>query len=566
MAESTGGRTRRGHLLLTVLGTKPRDARYAIGKREVEAPLAPLALLKLLPEAERPQRVLAICTPQAKQVTWPLLKEAFSGSCECIDVPAVGEEDHIDGFLDHVVTGAVEAGQDITVDVTHGFRHLSFLTYIAVLYLNAFLGVRVQGAYYGMFEPPHQFLDLRPLLALPRWIHALQVFDETGSTLPMAAAVGQEPPAAKRISKDLADISQAYLSGLPLELGRSGRLFRKQHKRTLGKLLAGQHRLPLADSLAARLDGILKDFALPTDADKANVELTPAELERQAHLVDELFRHDNTATGLGLMNEWTVSWAVWRLGRANWLDHKTTRRSAAGLLGAIAATARDPELRDLLSDDQRKLGAFWAELCELRNAFHHHGMRPQPLVGNPDVDRRLRRIHDYWSGTLRACPSIPLDIGDGRGERLLISPLGRRPGVLYSALHAATDATACLVVCSEESEGLVSQAVERARFKGAVETRRLADPFGGRSEIEDAVAATRRRLAAAESVYVNVTGGTTLMGLVAEGLGDAARRLARPVRRFGLIDRRSEGEQDADPYQVGEPYWLDGAENDDDDD
>ena len=51
------------------------------------------------------------------------------------------------------------------------------------------------------------------------------------------------------------------------------------------------------------------------------------------------------------------------------------------------------------------------------------------------------------------------------------------------------------------------------------------------------------------------------MGLVAEALAAAARKLACPVRRFGLIDRRPPEQQDTDPYQAGETFWLDSAED-----
>ena len=62
---------------------------------------------------------------------------------------------------------------------------------------------------------------------------------------------------------------------------------------------------------------------------------------------------------------------------------------------------------------------------------------------------------------------------------------------------------------------------------------------------------------------MNVTGGTTLMGLAAEELAATARSLACPVRRFGLIDRRPAGQQEVDPYRTGEPFWLDSGEEGD---
>ena len=62
------------HLPLTVLGRDPKPARYVLDGRESEARLAPLALL---PEEDRPNRVLALCTPEAEQDSLPLLEGAL---------------------------------------------------------------------------------------------------------------------------------------------------------------------------------------------------------------------------------------------------------------------------------------------------------------------------------------------------------------------------------------------------------------------------------------------------------------------------------------------------------
>ena len=56
------------------------------------------------------------------------------------------------------------------------------------------------------------------------------------------------------------------------------------------------------------------------------------------------------------------------------------------------------------------------------------------------------------------------------------------------------------------------------------------------------------------------TGGTTLMGLAAQELESLARTFARPIQRFGLIDRRPSQEQVADPYRPGEAFWLQDAQ------
>lgn len=561
------------HLLLTVLGTNSTPACYGLGDRRFTAKLAPVALLGLLPDADRPHRVLAICTSEAKQKTWPLLEQELVGKnpIECVEVPSGDVQEDVYSFLKKV-TEAIPQGVDLTVDVTHGFRHFSFLTYIAVLYLAALRGVRVRGAYYGLLRgnDTSPFLDLRPLLRLPHWIHALEVLGETGSFLPMANTLKDEP-AGRTIASELTKLSESFLSGLPLELGRHAHLFCKQRLKPLKRLLEQDYRLPLAVNLVKQLDEALAGFALegPVSGDKwkRQVHLSEAELKRQAGIIDALLKHGNIAAALGLMNEWTVSWVVLRrYPEGEWLDYGQARRKAAGVLGAIEAVGRDAGLSNDLICEQRSLGAFWKNLSDLRNAYHHHGMRPQVLVGEKKAKQQFTNVQKYWNETLRACPDFDLSLGQSPEGRVLVSPIGMRPGVLFSALNvcrAQGDLSACVVICSRDTQDLIAEASRRAEYAGTIETLVLDDPYGGLAEIDSLVEKARRRFIGAGRVFVNVTGGTTLMGLAAEMLADAARKLACPVRRFGLIDRRPPKQQDEDPYQVGEPFWLDAAEDGD---
>ena len=569
---------RREHVLLTVLGTNTESAHYSLGGRDTEAQVAPVALFQLLPEAERPARVLALCTPEAKQVSWPLLEQALAGRCgvEPIDVRGGETQEDVNAFLT-TVAGVISEPLDLTVDVTHGFRHFSFLTYVAVLYLAALHGVRIRGAYYGMLNriPKHSpFLDLRPLLELPRWIHALEVLRDTGSTLPMARILlgRQDSQPARANAGDLRRLSEGYLAGLPLELGWQAWNVRQQRRRPLQRLLRRDHQLPLADKLVARLGDILKPLALSepsTDAGwKRHVRLSEAELRRQAAIIDGLLAHDSVAAAVRLLREWMVSWVIWqRAPQDDWLS-RDARRTAENVLHAIKAVASDAELRDVLSEEQVELGRFWEHLAEVRNAYAHHGMRGDDLVRDGSMAAARKRVLAFWRERLRACPSVDLSLGESPGGRVLVSPIGLRPGVLFSAVHACRadddgDPATCLVICSLATEGTIAEALQHARYGGRFEPLRLDDAFGsGSSEIRRLAQAARRHFIGATEVLVNVTGGTTLMGLAAEELAAAARALACPVRRFGLIDRRPAERQDADPYQTGEPLWLDAEDED----
>ena len=567
-----------GRLMLTVLGMGAGKARYTLNGKEVEADLAPVALVELLPEEELPDRVLALCTPEAKNETWPKLEKLLQGRLcvEPVDIPAGDDEDGIAKFLE-AVTRAVPRDVDLTVDVTHGFRHLSFLTYVSVLYLAALRGVRVRGAYYGLLnrDAPSPFLDLRPLLELPRWVHALEVLGETGSALPMAELLGadsQAAPLARDISRDLRRLSEAYLSGLPLELGLQARKM-GEHNKPLGRLLKNE-RLPLERELRDQLAEIIKPFELEAPVSgqgwKKDIALSECELLRQTCIIDDLLGHGHTATALGLMDEWTVSWVIWRRRPdAEWLNYPKVRKRAASLLGAIAALRKAPELRADLTEEQRSLGDFWNELTELRNGYNHYGMRRQDL-NDENINGKVDKIRKYWDTTLKSLPGFSLSIGDSPGGLVLVSPIGLRPGVLFSAVMACQagenleEPTTCLIICSKKSEDKIDGALKQAGYGGRFEPLLLEDAFGGGSEeIERLVKDARKHLIGADEVVVNVTGGTTLMGLAAEAIASKARHFARPTRRFGLIDRRPTDQQDADPYQAGEPFWLDGPEDDD---
>ena len=587
-SEGAGGTE---HLLLTVLGTNPREALYELNGSMCEARMAPLALLRLLPVACRPNHVLALCTAQARESSWPILEENLPEGCtaEAVDVPDGDAPEDVNTYLARIAEAVrgrelsrPEQPIRLTMDVTHGFRHFSFLTYVGVLYLAALSGVSIAGSYYGLFRPDrpdreaNPFLDLGPLLQLPRWVYALKVLEETGSTATMAAVIqtGADNEAARNISLALSRFSEAYLSGLPLELGAEAALILGDHLKPLKKRLRRVHRLPLTDELVGDLARALRRYTLEEgtaprgDGWKRRIDLNDDELKRQATVVDGLLGHNNVAVALGLMSEWTVSWVTLRLDRGDgWLEYSSARREAQTLLNAMAAAAQDGQLRRLLGEDQRLLGEFWSELRDLRNGYAHHGMRPMPLgSGFNEHQTGLTKVRSYWKDTLSSCPALPIP-ASGPGSRLLVSPVGLRPGVLFSALQACRSPggfgkqpTECLVICSHETRNLIDEALRMAEYQGDLQVLQLEDPFGGQAEIKRLVERGRESLFGAKEVLVNVTGGTTLMGLAAEALANEARKLASPVRRFGLIDRRPGERQKTDPYRMGEVFWVDGDE------
>jgi hypothetical protein len=438
-------------------------------------------------------------------------------------------------------------------------------------------GIELRNAFYGLWQPieegPSPFLDLRTLLVLPEWIHALRVFGDAGDASRLGRLIESDgDQAGQAMARELRQISEAREAGLPLELGQTSASFRAERKKPFKKALGAQGAL-LEDELWRRLEESLVRFGFDVQNQsqgwKKQVALNVDELKRQAALVDDLLERGSIAVALGLMNEWTVSRVILQMGKqGSWLDYHSARRAAAAALGALDELARDQDLGKGLTDAQRDLGRFWHDLSDLRNAFHHHGMRPQVLVGAGANDARskLDAVRDSW-GSLKTLSDLAISFAV-TPERLLVSPVGRRPGVLYSAVDACRRdgrlPDACLVLVSDETSGAADDALREAGFEGQMHRIRIADPYGGQSEIKRLVREARGQLVMAQEVAVNVTGGTTLMGLAVSAIANEAQRLARDVRRFGLIDRRPPSAQDADPYRAGEVFWLDPRSTDGD--
>jgi CRISPR-associated (Cas) DxTHG family len=303
-----------------------------------------------------------------------------------------------------------------------------------------------------------------------------------------------------------------------------------------------------------QLTGPLPKIGRDSGKWKTAIALDASELERQARLIDGYLGCKQLPLAFGLMREWIISWYMHGKGvSGGWLGYDK-RKPYERTLGALAAfiSPQNRPVGEQPTPDQHAFGEFWNQLGELRNAFHHHGMRECVVESQ---DRRLKSVTAFWNKLRSGDRSMP-ELGGG-GGRSLITPQGSRPGVMYSALKATAPAR-CLAVCSPLSESSLEEATARAGFAGETTKLIIQDPFSGFGELEELVKQARRWLLDADEIVANLTGGTTLMGIAVQQLVEAAERFDRPCRRFALIDRRLSAEQEQDPYVAGECQWLDG--------
>lgn len=604
--ETTVHESLKPHILLTSLGMHARATEYLWNGKTAKAELTPLALVQLLDKEQLPNQVLTVVTAGALKTTWKIFERDIHATLgfnpQLLKIPDGKDDAEIRKILKKVAAEIPE-GADLTLDVTQGFRHFPFIFYALVLYLTSLRGVKIRGAYYGMVEgiapsDPKPIIDMQPLLELPEWFHAVRVFSDQGTTKPMAQLLeplakqlrreGDElrgdaknpPPKARERYKHADQVKHAdpnkatgsvdwlekyafaYESALPLELEKASR-----------GLIDSIKKLPKVDS--AGLPPLVNELtsAIVTAADKSafpkfpkqrgnwksKIPLDEDELKRQAYMIDLYLERGQLSLAAGLMREWVVSWAIWKSGKTEelkeWLDTKDVRPRYERILGAIGASARSTGAKFIMTPEQEEFRDFWNQLTDnLRNALHHHAMRTEALEEAPNS---LRTVQDFWNKLkekeLKENSKINLP---PLGGRLLISPQGGQAGVLFSALQVAQP-DVCLVICSATSAPHIPEAAKKAGFKGHIEQIKLADPLGGFAEIGAVAERAQGYLSYADEVIANITGGSTLMGVIVQRLVEEAQKLDCPVKRFALIDRRPRDEQDNDPFVQGDSHWLD---------
>lgn len=103
------------------------------------------------------------------------------------------------GILQRMALDIAE-GDAVTLDVTHGLRHLPMLAQMSALYLRRVKKVDVRGLYYGALDMTRDGLtpvmDLQGLLDIADWTGAVQSFDKDGDYGVFAPLIREQSPTA----------------------------------------------------------------------------------------------------------------------------------------------------------------------------------------------------------------------------------------------------------------------------------------------------------------------------------------------------------------------------------
>ena len=559
------------------------ETTYVLKGKKCRECFSTIAIAQLL-DIPKEEKILLLVTPETAEFFQEIhsrLGKSGYHNVEKIPIPHADDEENIFQIV-ITLTEKIPEKTSIILDVTHSFRSLPFVYFVALLFLRAFRNVEIQGIYYGSFEKDRELnpiIDLTSLFSMAFWFHAVQAFRETGNIQPLHNLVLREVSRLFQMNQNdlvkkinswsllLQKLGRTISYCLPLEIGLS-----------IHELITRLNTDPNFGSydklISMIFDEIQKELQ-PMEivySQKSQIPLTREELKRQLFLARWYFHHGSPEHTLLILSEWLVNLALFNKGEKNWLSYQKTRGSQRAEITALS--------RRILYEYQEKRNngnklAFFGKLCNqlgtLRNNFAHVGMNDQgidPARIEGKVEKILthceelltREYHDLFITNIH--------------ERLIIIPFGLSPGVLYSAA-IQSNFKALLIIFTEESrKNLLETLLEMHKQGKTIPFKNiylfyLSDPHADyyctkdleRVKIQSLtgdIINLPNFLISFESIEGCMTGGTTAMQYLVERILDYSRRLGIfEIRRFALIDRRSPEEQKKDPYILGEKKLLD---------
>lgn len=411
---------------ITFLGAgRAYDTAYCLEDgREHTAQFFGVALARFYPDLS--MRVFV--TPEAKALHYDaFLKqvEDFVANIEPVHIPNGENEAQLWTIFEQVVD-TVEDREDVIFDITHGFRSLPFLSFLAASYLRVIKQINLEAVLYGNFEArdqsvsPHRapVIDLTPFVSLLDWMVAADRFVRFGDAqdlarqLRAAAPSSQElrtDPTARRISKELlgaADVFDEISKSLrlirPLDAIQASAKLEASLLNASGAMQSNARPfLPLSRQVISAYAGI----SLPS----AQVEIDPVTtLHRERTLVHWYMERKQYVQAVAVAREWIVSWTLFAVQPNESLLDRNQRyliERSLGHLGlekrkGVILTQYDPPTIESTVTALRHLPEVDAvvkrydAVGQIRNDLLHAGKNDQAATASK-LENKIRKVGQW---------------------------------------------------------------------------------------------------------------------------------------------------------------------------
>ena len=366
----------------------------------------------------QPQTLLVCATPTVQ--AHPNLVELghhldqMGIAWQVVPIPEGHSETDLWQIFDRL-TEAVENDETVIFDVTHSFRSLPMLAFLAVAYLQAAKRVHVQRVLYGAWEARDKasdispVFDLTPFVRLLDWLTATSRFVETGDGYALAQLLKGGMPSGPQMGSDMKaralgnnlklgaksieDISLALRLSRPIEAMQAAAQLGTSLNQALPDIV--QTARPFA-VLAEQVTKEYGQFALALPKDTAQQENS---LRLQLKMIKWYVERRQVVQAATLAREWVVSILAVHFG-APMIDEKGRKPVEEALNNALEKRKTKPRhIKSGIYDAEIEkisfvgdLCSLWSEMTALRNDIAHVGMRVKPQSA-ADLQRKVTALY-----------------------------------------------------------------------------------------------------------------------------------------------------------------------------
>lgn len=378
--------------LLTFLGTgKYEEVEYVW---QDKPPVRTCYFASALAQWLQPDEVLVCLTNEAKgHPNWKGLQGSLNGfSIIPVGIPSGKVESELWDIFDAIVAHLHE-NSEVIIDITHAFRSIPLLAFVASTYLSQAKNVQILNIVYGAFEAKDgqgrvPVFDLTPFLVLQDWINAAHQFVKTGDSRDLAALLREAqalrwksakgspdpqtlPQQLNTLGDTLIELSRALMLARVQEVGHFARLL-PQHLQN-----AASEAVLWAKPFTVLQEQVQQEYAEFIQSDPAESLYTTASLTRQSAQIKWYLENRHIMQALALAREWLVSW-VCAVEKNENREEVEQALNQARLLGANRPL-KDKKLvltdRLLQRQDAKLLIKAWDNVVTLRNDVAHCGIK-----------------------------------------------------------------------------------------------------------------------------------------------------------------------------------------------
>ena len=328
-----------------------------------------------------------------------------------ITIPEGENEDQLWEIFNTVV-GKIEDGDRVLFDITHGFRSLPFLTFLALAYVrNVKSDVEIERVVYGAYEaversnPKKPVFDLTPFIGLLDWMGAVAVFQQTGNAQKIAELVEDAhsqpyrrglpgPKHLQQLASGLENLSDALLTNRIGEKGTqtvAANLVTQldQAKKEVAKW---------AQPFGVLFDQIQTTYQPLAFQDPKKTTDQRENLIRQYQQIRWYERNRQYLQAITLAREWLISYSCYKLGK-DWINK---RREVEEMMGEWGHAKRQggklPNVEMSAVAHGQEAMELFNNLNDLRNDLAHCGMRFNPIPFDKaikNVKKRVKNLENF---------------------------------------------------------------------------------------------------------------------------------------------------------------------------